>query len=100
MSMAPRQSRLDPKRSSNRTVPPSFSFGAVRPALGWLLDRTARSTPNTQFAQDDLRRAEVREGRLQEVKADKGGEPEPMENMVMSQDQTKQDKTPGHHPDD
>jgi hypothetical protein len=73
------------------------SFCATR-AAGALV---ARSGPaDTKFLQDDLKRAKVRERRLQQVETDERGEPEPIGAVIVREHEAHEDKRAGEAPDD
>ena len=62
-------------------VPYPQLFGAA--GIRLLLSGTTATFPDTQLAQDDLERAEVRERGLEQIESDKGGEPKPVRTMIM-----------------
>ena len=66
----------------------------------FFLTRGARTLADSDFPQDHLQRAEVGEGRLQEVEPDKGGEPQPIGAVEVSQQKADQDEDARKSPED
>ena len=67
---------------------------------GGLFLIVATRAANAHFPQRHFQRAEIRERRLQQVEADKRGEPEPVRAVIMREQQAGEDERAGEPADE